>query len=89
MSLENFWPQSFDKMGRTRGNKDQKDSPSNPGENTQDGERAASGAGDELDPVLAKALNLMTAEFIKVVEEKLGPMAESMHKFVAELQAAG
>ena len=54
MSLENFWPRSFDKMGRTRGNKDKKDIPSEPNDDTQDGDLAESDSADGLDHALAK-----------------------------------
>ncbi len=88
MSLENFWPQSFDKMGRTRGNRDKKDSPSESGEDTQDGNRAESEVGDGLDPALAKALNVMTTNIIKVIDIKLSPLAETVRKHATDLQTA-
>ncbi|KAI4794776.1 hypothetical protein KUCAC02_031847 [Chaenocephalus aceratus] len=89
MSLENFWPQSFDKMGRTQRNRDKKDTAeSEPGECTQDGDQAESGISDELDPALAKALNVMTDNIIKVIDEKLSPLVETIHNHSVELQSA-
>lgn len=55
MSLENLWPQSFDKMGRTRSNKGMKDVPTVPGNETQGGNQTDSEISDGLDPALAKA----------------------------------
>lgn len=75
MSLENFWPQSFDKMGRTRGNKGKKDVLSEPGDNTQDGIQGEFENTNGLDPALAKALSVMTSNIIKVINEKLYPQA--------------
>lgn len=88
MSLENFWPRSFDKMGRTRAKKDQKDALSEPGDGTQDGDQAESDTAEGLDPALAKALSVMTANIIKVIDEKLSPLAETIHKHATELQTA-
>ncbi|KAJ4937088.1 hypothetical protein JOQ06_001672 [Pogonophryne albipinna] len=89
MSLENFWPQSFDKMGRTQRNRDKKDTAeSEPGECTQDGDQAESVISDELDPALAKALNFMTANIIKVIDDKLSPLVETIHNHSVELQSA-
>lgn len=87
MSLQNFWPQSFDKMGRTRGNKDKKDAPSDTGDDTQDGDQPE-GTVDGLDPALAKALSVMTSNIIKVIDEKLSPLAETIHRHSTELNAA-
>ncbi len=87
--MENFWPQSFDKMGRTRANKDKKDVQSEPDDDTQDGDQAESETADALDPALAKALSVMTRNIIKVIDDKLSPLAETVQKFAAELQAAG
>lgn len=69
MSLENFWPQSFDKMGRTRGNKDKKDTPSELGNDSQDGDQAEIENAEGLDPALAKALGIMTSNIIKVIDD--------------------
>ncbi|CAB1436489.1 unnamed protein product [Pleuronectes platessa] len=88
MSLENFWPQSFDEMGRTRGNKDKKDALSEPGDDTHDGDLAEPDSADGLDPALAKALNVMTSNIIKVIDEKLGPLAETIRKHATEIQTA-
>lgn len=88
MSLENFWPQSFVKMGRTQRNRDKTDTPSEHGEWTQDGDQTESDVSDELDPALDKALRLMTANILKVTDEKLSPLAETIHKHSAELQTA-
>ncbi|XP_045931245.1 uncharacterized protein LOC123986873 isoform X2 [Micropterus dolomieu] len=90
MSLENFWPQSFDEMGRTRGNKDKKDVPSEPGDDnvTQDGDQTEFDTADGLDPALAKTLSIMTSNIIKVIDEKLSPLAETIHKHATELLAA-
>ncbi|KAL3063691.1 hypothetical protein OYC64_000094 [Pagothenia borchgrevinki] len=89
MSLENFWPQSFDKMGRTQRNRDKKDTAeSEPGECMQDGDQAESDISDELDPALAKALNLMTANIIKVIDDKLSPLVKTINNHSAELQSA-
>lgn len=89
MSLERFWPQSFDNMGRTRANKDKKDALSEPEEGSQDGDQAESDISEGLDPALAKALSLMTANIIKVIDEKLSPLAVTISKHAAELQSAG
>ena len=89
MSLESFWPQSFDKMKKSRVNKDRKDTLSAPDEGPQDGGQADSDISDGLDPALAKALSLMTANIIKVIDEKLSPLTETIHKHAAELQTAG
>lgn len=86
MSLENLWPQSFDKMGRTRGNQDKKDLPSEPGDHTQDGDQAELETADGLDPALAKAVSVMSTNIIKVIEEKLSPLAETIHKHATEIQ---
>lgn len=88
MFFENFWPQSFDKMGRTRGNKDKKDVPSEPSYETQDGGQAEFENVDGLDPALVKALSVMTSNIVKVRDEKLSPPAEAIHKLARELQAA-
>ncbi|KAL0147173.1 hypothetical protein M9458_057697, partial [Cirrhinus mrigala] len=88
MSLKNFWPQSFDNMGRTRGIKDKKDVPTEPDGDTQDGDQAESPAVDGLDPALAKALSVMTSNIIKVIDDKLSPLVETIHKNTTEIQAA-
>ncbi|KAL3045309.1 hypothetical protein OYC64_013553 [Pagothenia borchgrevinki] len=89
MSLENFWPQSFNKMGRTQRNRNKKDTAeSEPGECTQDGDQAESDISDELDPALAKALNLMTANIIKVIDDKRSPLVEAINNHSAEVQSA-
>lgn len=88
MSLKNFWPHSFDKMGRTRGNKDKKDVPSEPGDETQDGDQVEVEIAAGLDPALAEALGVMTSNIIKVIDEKLSPLGETVHRHATELQAA-
>lgn len=88
MSLENFWPQSFDKMGRTRGNKEKKDVLSEPGDDSQDGDQTEFETADGLEPALAKVLSVMTHNIIKVIDEKLSPLTETIHKHATELQAA-
>ena len=88
MSLETFWPQSFNKMGRARGNRDKRDVPSEPGDDTQDGDQAEFETVDGLDPAFAKALSVMTSNIIKVIDEKLSPLAETIHKLATLLQAA-
>ncbi|CAL9707497.1 unnamed protein product [Knipowitschia caucasica] len=88
MSLESFWPQSFNEMKKSRVNKDKKDTLSEVAEGAQDGGQADSDIPDGLDPALAKALSLMTANIIKVIDEKLSPLAETIHKHAAELQTA-
>ncbi|XP_030282868.1 uncharacterized protein LOC115587269 [Sparus aurata] len=88
MSLEDFWPQSFDNMGRTRGNKDKKDVPTEPDGDTQDGDQAEFAAVDGLDPGFAKALSVMTSYIIKVIDDKLSPLVETIYKNTTEIQAA-
>lgn len=88
MSLEDFWPQSFDNMGRPRGNKDKKDVPTEPDGDTQDGDQAEFAAVDGLDPGLAKALSVMTSNIIKVIDDKLSPLVETIYKNTTEIQAA-
>lgn len=88
MSLDNFWPQSFDNMGRTRGIKDKKDVPNKPDGDTQNGDRAELPAADGLDPALAKALSVMTSNIIKVIDDKLSPLVETIYKNTTEIQAA-
>lgn len=88
MSLENFKPQFFDKMGRTRRNKDKTDALSEHSDNTQDGDQADGDTADGLDPALAKARSIMTSNIIKVIDEKLSPLAETIHKHATEHQAA-
>lgn len=88
MSLENFSPQSFDKMGRTRDNKDTKDIPNVPDNETQDGNQANSKTADGLDPAVAKALSKMTSNIIKVIDGKLGLLAKTIHKHAMEVQVA-
>ena len=73
-------------MVRTRGIKDKRDAPTEPGEDTQDGDQVAAKVSDGLDPALTKALNLMTADIIKVINEKLSPLAETIHKQAVDLQ---
>lgn len=67
MSLENFWPHFFDKMGRMRDNKDTKDVPNVPGNKTQDGNQANSETADGLDPAVVKALSKMTSNILKLL----------------------
>lgn len=42
-----------------------------------------------LDPAIANAFDLMTANITKVIDSKLSPLVETIHKHTAELQAAG
>lgn len=86
--MENFWPQSFNKMGRRRGNKDKNEASSKLGD-TQDGNVAESDSCDGLHPALAKALGVMTSNIPKVINEKLSPLAEAIRKHDTEFQAAG
>ncbi|KAL7371051.1 hypothetical protein ABVT39_017492, partial [Epinephelus coioides] len=58
-------------MGRNLRKTDKKDASSEPGECTQDADHTVSDIANELDPALAKALNVMTAN-IKVIDENLG-----------------
>lgn len=88
MSLENVWPQSFGEMGKNRGNKDKKDVPSDPGNDTQDGDQTELDTIDGLDPALAKALGVMTSNITKVIDKKRSPLAETIHKLATELMAA-
>lgn len=84
--MENVWPQSFDKIGGTQKNKDRKDPSSAPSESTQDGDQQTdSDTCGKLDTALASALNLMHVNIIKVVDEKLTPLAESIHNRSVEL----
>lgn len=39
------------------------------------------------DPALAKALSIMTSNIIKVIDEKLSPLTEIIHKDATELRA--
>lgn len=88
MSLKDFWPQSFDKMGKQRPNRERKDTPSELIEAPQDGAHSDSDPTAELDPSLANAFNLMTANVVKVIDEKLSPLTEAVSKLVVELQSA-
>ena len=42
-----------------------------------------------LDPAIANAFDLMTANITKVIDSKLSPLVETIHKHTAELQTAG
>lgn len=78
MSLESFWPQSFDSMGKPRKPKDKNDAPSGNNDSHQDGEGPPSPDANEatvdLDPAMAKAFEVMTANITKVIDDKLGPI---------------
>ena len=42
-----------------------------------------------LDPAIANAFDLMTANITKVIDSKLSPIVETIHKHTAELQTVG
>ncbi|KAL7398082.1 hypothetical protein ABVT39_004036 [Epinephelus coioides] len=75
-------------MGRTRGNKDKKDVPTEPGGDSKDGDQAELETADGLDPALAKALSIMTRNIIQVIDDKLCPPTETIYKNATEIQAA-
>ncbi|KAL7384682.1 hypothetical protein ABVT39_006690 [Epinephelus coioides] len=72
----------------SRGNKDKKDVPTEPGGDTKDGDQAELETADGLDPALAKALSIMTCNIIQVIDDKLCPPTETIYKNATEIQAA-
>lgn len=90
MSLETFWPQSFDNMGRTQKTKDKKDVPPVASESSQDAYQPPSpDALTNLDPPMAKAFEDMTGNIIKVIDDKLSPLAETVRQHGENIEAAG
>lgn len=85
MSLKDFWPQSFDNVGKQRPNRERKDTPSEPGEAPQDGTCSDSNPTVELDPAFTNAFNLMMANVVKVTDKKLSPLTKAVSKLVVEL----
>lgn len=91
MSLEHFWKQPSDKMAGKKGNKNKKDTTP---EVSEDGDLAEANPTSNvastigLDPALAHAFDLMTANITKVIDDKLSPLVETIHSHTAELQSA-
>ena len=88
MHLEAFWPDSFEKKSKTWQENRQK------GFAHQDSDSESSlsqhGHNEEaaLDPALSRALQSVTERICKVIDDKLGPVAQTAQAQAQELKNA-
>lgn len=93
MSLQTFWPHSFDSMGKPKTRARDKDPASSSDlDAQQDGERPVSPGANlgsvDLDPAMAKAFEVMTANITKVIDDKLSPLSEVVRQHTEDLKSA-
>lgn len=87
MSLETFWPQSLQKMPRPAKKTAKKDSAAEGSADKPEQSQADAGSEADLSPALAKALQIMTEKISNAIDEKLGPLAETVHNHTQQLES--
>lgn len=87
MSLETFWSQSLPKMPKPAKKTGKKDSTSEGLADEPEQSQADAGSEAELSPALAKALQIMTEKISNAIDEKLGPLAETVHGHTQQLES--
>ncbi|MED6285634.1 hypothetical protein CHARACLAT_031135 [Characodon lateralis] len=89
MSLETFWPQSIDNMGKPRRHRGKNDAAVVNCDLNQDGEGPSSPdagrAAADLDPAMAKAFEIMMGNITKVIENKLSPLPETVRQHTEDI----
>lgn len=87
MSLETFWPQSLPKMPRPAKKTAKKYSTADGSADEPEQSQADAGSEAELSPAHAKALQIMTEKISNAIDEKLGPLAETVHNHTQQLES--
>lgn len=82
MSLETFWPDSFVKMPKPLKKLEKKDLP----ENAASEDCHAGDDAGQLDPALSRALQEMTEKITKVIDDKLGSLAQTVQAHSQQLE---
>ena len=88
MSLERFWPASFEKMSTITTRQQDKSRTERQQQEEATSEANASEDMDSLDPATAKAFQAMTEHITKAIDNKLSPLLQSIEALVSGIQKA-